>query len=405
MATPRTDTGSGDLIQLRRRLHGCPELGLDLPRTQRVLLEALDGLPLELRTGTALTSITAVLRGTHPARPKEAPAVLLRADMDALPLREQTGLEYAYEGDLMHACGHDLHMSMLVGAVRALCERREELAGDVVFMFQPGEEGHDGAALMVDEGVLEAAGPRVSAAYALHVWSSLEPHGTFCTKPGTIMSASDELDVTITGRGGHGSAPHRAADPVSAMAEMITALQVMIGRSIDVLDPAVISIGTVRAGGGARNVIPEQATFAATVRSFSEATHQRLFELIPRTLEGVAAAHGVNVEVDLRPQYPPTVNDDAENAFVADVIDDLFEPGRQARWDHSLVASEDFSRVLELVPGAFIGLSAVPPDADPATAPFNHSAYAVYDDAVIADGAALFTELAVRRLARGKDLT
>ncbi|GAB48573.1 M20 metallopeptidase family protein [Mobilicoccus pelagius] len=386
-----------ELVDLRRTLHRDPEVGLHLPRTQKTLLDALEGLPLEITTGGSLTSITALLRGGRRGE-GDVPAVLLRADMDGLPVREETGVEYASTTGTMHACGHDLHMTMLVGAVRDLCERREDLPGDVVFMFQPGEEGHDGAGHMIREGVLEASGRRVDAAYAVHVWSALEPGGTFATKPGAMMAASHRLQVKVVGQGGHGSTPHRGKDPVPALAEMVTALQVLVTRRFDVFDPVVITVGSLHAGTTC-NVIPEFGEFDATVRSFSHEAEERLFDLVPQVLRGVADSHGVEVEIDFERQYPVTVNDDAETHFVAEVVEDLFGPERHSRWRNPLGGAEDFSRVLEEVPGAFIGLSAVPEGGNPATAPFNHSAYATFDDSVLDDGVRLFVELATRRLA------
>lgn len=389
-----TDT---DLVDLRHTLHRDPEVGLHLPRTQTTLLRALKGLPLEITTGESLTSITAVLRGGR--RPEtDAPVVLLRADMDGLPVTEETGVEFASTTGTMHACGHDLHMTMLVGAARRLCERRAELAGDVVFMFQPGEEGYDGASHMVAEGVLDAAGRRADAAYAIHVWSALEPGGRFSTKPGPMMAASDRLQVKVVGKGGHGSTPYRAKDPVPALCDMVMQLQVLIARRFDVFDPAVITVGSIHAGSTC-NVIPEFGEFDATVRSFSPEAQERLFELVPRVLDGVAATHGVEVEIDFQRQYPSTINDDAETEFVRGVVEELFGEERHSRWTQPLGGAEDFSRVLAEVPGSFIGLSAVPVGVDHDTAPFNHSAYATFDDAVIDDGVALFVELATRRLA------
>ncbi|WP_086673118.1 peptide-methionine (S)-S-oxide reductase MsrA [Streptomyces albovinaceus] len=226
-----------DLTALRHALHREPELGLDLPRTQAKVLAALEGLGLEITLGTALSSVTAVLRGGRPG-----PAVLLRGDMDALPVQEETGLPYASVLDgRMHACGHDLHTTGLVGAARLLAARREELAGDVVFMFQPGEEGQGGAKIMIDEGVLDAAGERVVAAYALHVVSTGAPTGFAATRPGPMLAASDAVHVTVHGRGGHGSSPHSATDPVPAMCAMVTALQTLVTREIDIFDPAVVT--------------------------------------------------------------------------------------------------------------------------------------------------------------------
>lgn len=390
-------TTAPELVDLRRTLHRDPEVGLQLPRTQKTVLDALEGLPLEITTGESLTSITAVLRGGR--RPdSDAPAVLLRADMDGLPVREETGVDYASTTGTMHACGHDLHMTMLVGAVRELCAAKDDLPGDVVFMFQPGEEGYDGASHMIREGVLEASGRKVDAAYAIHVWSSLEPGGTVATKPGTMMAASHRLQVRVLGAGGHGSTPYLAKDPVPPLAEMVTALQTLVTRRFDVFDPVVITVGSLHAGSTC-NVIPESGEFDATVRSFSPESEERLFELVPPLLQGIADAHGVGVEIDFQRQYPPTINDDDESEFVAGVVADLFGPERHSRWKNPLGGAEDFSRVLQDVPGAFIGLSAVPEGGDPATAPFNHSAYATFDDSVVGDGVRLFVELATRRLA------
>lgn len=386
-----------DLISLRRDLHQIPEVGLHLPQTQARVLRALDGLPLDVTLGTGLSSVVGVLRGSRPSKGRRR-VVLLRGDMDGLPVAELTGLDYAATTGTMHACGHDLHMAMLVGAAHELSARRDELAGDVVFMFQPGEEGFDGCGLMLDEGLLEVAGAAPDFVYAIHVWSALDAGGTFSTKPGTVMASADVAEVRVVGRGGHGSTPHRAADPVPALAEITTALQTMVTRGFDVQDPVVVTVGLLQAG-TAPNVIPEDGRLAATLRAFSHEARDRLIQTIPRLVEGIASAHGVTAEFELNEQYPVTVNDPAEADFVAGAVADLFGPGRHLRWDTPLAGAEDFSRLLERAPGCFIGLSACPPDLDPATAAFNHSAYARFDDAVVPDGARLLAELALRKLA------
>lgn len=390
---------AGELTRLRETLHREPEIGLQLPRTQERVLAALDGLPLEITSGTSTTSVTAVLRGTAADRPAvDAPVVLLRGDMDGLPVQEASGVDYASRIDgAMHACGHDLHTTMLVGASRLLSAHRDRLAGDVVFMFQPGEESCDGARHMIEEGVLDAAGRRADAAYALHVFSAMLPGGVFAHRPGAILSASAGLSVTVHGAGGHGSTPHRAKDPVTALAEMITALQTAVTRQFDVFDPVMISVGVVRAGTTV-NVIPDQAYFAATVRAFSPASQERLRTALPRLLTGIAHGHGLDVEIDYTEGYPVTVNDAAHTEFVADTIGELFGDRRSHRMAAPLGGSEDFSRVLAEVPGSFIGLSAVPAGVNPETAPFNHSPLAEFDGSVLPDGAALLAELAARRL-------
>ncbi|MFI5914452.1 M20 family metallopeptidase [Dactylosporangium sp. NPDC051541] len=381
------------LIDLRRQLHREPEIGLDLPRTQARVLAALDGLPLEVATGRALSSVTAVLRGARPG-----PVVLLRGDMDALPVTERTDLPYASEvPGAMHACGHDLHTAGLVGAAHLLAARREELAGDVVFMFQPGEEGHNGAGLMIEEGVLHAAGRPVDAAYGLHVLATDFPRGVFAARPGPLMSASAGLFVRVVGSGGHGSAPHDAADPIPAACEMVTALQTMVGRRYSPFEPVVVTVGAFHAG-TLRNIIPDEAVFEATVRTFSAAAGERIAAESVRLCEGIAAAHGLRAEVRFIPEYPVTVNDPHESAFIAETARDLFGSERFQDMEHPDPGSEDFSRVLERVPGAYCFLGAAVADEHRGL-PNNHSPRARFDDSVLFDGATLLAELAARRLA------
>lgn len=384
----------GDLVQLRRSLHAEPEIGLHLPRTQERVLTALDGLPIEIGTGTGLTSVTAVLRGGRPG-----PTVLLRGDMDALPVGERVNVDYAstIPGN-MHACGHDLHTSMLVGAAHLLSARREHLAGDVVFMFQPGEEGFDGAGHMLAEGILDASGSRPVAAYGLHVSASGAPGGVFVTRKGPLMAASDVATVRVLGRGGHGSSPHAALDPIPAACEMVTALQTFATRTFAPFDPVVLTVGAFHSGTAA-NVIPDDARFDITVRTFSAESQAKVRAGITRVCRGIAAAHGLEVDVDYDEQYPVTVNDDTETEFVADVVAEVHGPERFAWQPQPAAASEDFSRVLNEIPGAFVFLGACPADRDPAAAAFNHSPLAEFDDAVLGDGAALYGELAIRRLA------
>jgi amidohydrolase len=385
---------SGDLIELRRAIHADPEIGLDLPRTQEKVLAALDGLPLEVTTGQALSSVTAVLRGARPGG-----TVLLRGDMDALPVTEATGLPYASRNDgVMHACGHDLHTSMLAGAARLLAARQDGLAGNVIFMFQPGEESYGGAERMISEGVLDAAGSRPVAAFGLHVASGLLPLGMLTSRDGTMMASADTMEVTVKGRGGHGSQPHRAADPVPAACEIVTALQTLVTRRFDVFDPVVITVGSFHAG-TASNVIPDRARFSATMRSFSASTRTTMQDAAYRLVHDIASGHGLSATVDFVDSYPVTVNDAAEVAFAERTIGELFGDEHFLRTPFPLTGSEDFSYVLNEVPGAFVMLGACPPDADPATAPFNHSAEAVFDDVVLADGATLLAELALRKLA------
>ncbi|GGP99431.1 M20 metallopeptidase family protein [Streptosporangium pseudovulgare] len=384
-----------ELARLRHDLHREPELGLDLPRTQERVLTALTGLPLDVRLGRRLSSVTAVLRGASPG-----PVVLLRGDMDALPVTERGDPAVASRvAGRMHACGHDLHTAMLAGAARLLAARRDLLAGSVVFMFQPGEEGQGGAKLMIEEGVLDAAGERPVAAYALHVFSSGLPRGVFATRGGPMLAASDTLSVTVRGVGGHGSAPHRARDPVPVACEIVTALQTMVTRSFDVFDPVVLTVGSFHAG-TTENVIPDRARFEATVRSFSPASHALVRDRSTALARGIAAAHGLEADVEYRVSYPVTVNDPEEAALVAETVREVYGEDRFVMVPRPFPASEDFSFVCAEVPSAFVALGACPKGVDPATAAVNHSPDALFDDAVLPDGAALYAELAVRRLAR-----
>ncbi|HEY2640641.1 MAG TPA: M20 family metallopeptidase [Streptosporangiaceae bacterium] len=385
---------AGELTELRRAIHADPEIGLELPRTQRKVLDSLAGLPLEISLGAGLSSITAVLRGARPGK-----TVLLRGDMDALPVTERSGVPYASTvAGAMHACGHDLHTAMLAGAAKLLSARQQELAGDIIFMFQPGEEGPGGARIMLAEGVLDAAGDRPVAAYALHVASGLLPCGLVASRPGTILAAADTLHVTVHGRGGHGAQPHLAADPVPVACEIVLALQTVITRQFDAFDPVVVTVGTFHAG-TAENVIPDDAHFVATIRSFSPQARAAIAQAAPRLARDIATAHGLTATAEFVDGYPVTVNNPAELEFAEQTVAEVLGNGRYVAAPNPLTGSEDFSYVLEQVPGAFLMLGACPADTDAGTAPFNHSAEAVFDDTVLPAGTALYAELALRRLA------
>lgn len=387
-----------ELIALRREIHADPELGNDNPRTQARILAALEGLDVEITLGESLTSVVAVLRGRgETSGPR--PVVLLRGDMDGLPVQEDTGQEFASTIGTMHACGHDLHVAGLVGAVKILHELRDQLPGDVVFMFQPGEEGPGGAAPMIAEGVLDAAGRRVDAAYGLHVMSHDHALGVWSGRPGVLMAASDQCYITVKGRGGHGSEPHKAADPVPVACEIVLALQAMVTRQFDAFDPVVVTVGRID-GGTKENIIADDARIDLTVRTFSAAHHGAMPERIKRLARGIAEAHGLGAEVDYKVGYPVTVNDVREYEHLVDTVVDLFGADRYRELEFPLAGAEDFSFVAEQVPTAYIFVSAYAGD-DPVSAAANHSAHALFDDAVLADSSALLAEAALRRLRRG----
>jgi hippurate hydrolase len=380
-----------ELVTLRRRFHQEPEIGLDLPKTQAKILAALDGLGLEVTTGKSLTSVTAVLRGA-----KSDKTVLLRADMDALPVTELADLPYKSQIDgAMHACGHDLHVSMLIGAAKLLVKNKSQL-NDVVFMFQPGEEGFDGAGHMIKEGVLTASGRKADSTYGIHVSSSSTPTGAFTTKGGTMMASADEIHVTVLGMGGHGSQPHTAKDPIPVAAEMVSALQLMITRSFDAFDPVVITVGQFHAGTKA-NIIPDTAEFQATIRTFSPENRVRIKTEAVRLCTSIAEGYGLKADVKVVEQYPVTVNNDSHAQFVGKVAAELF--GKDAYMDmpHPIAGAEDYSRVLEAVPGSYMFLGASV-DEDFMNSEVNHSPRAMFDDSVLYRGTAMLSELAVRSL-------
>ncbi|UJW34534.1 M20 family metallopeptidase [Saccharothrix sp. AJ9571] len=379
-------------VALRRELHRHPEQGLHLPKTQAAIERALDGLPLELTRGKSTTALTAVLRGSRPG-----PAVLLRGDMDALPLTEDTGLEYASEVEgTMHACGHDTHVAMLASAARLLSDRVDDLAGSVVFMFQPGEEGYHGARHMIHEGVLDAAGEQVSAAFALHTYANAES-GRILTRHGPVLASADSFLVRVTGKGGHGSAPHQALDPIHAAAEMVGALQTMITRRVSVFDPAVLSVTRISAG-TTTNIIPETAELEGTIRTLSERTRALVRAELPKVCESIGAAHGCRVMVDIEPGYPVTANDPAKADLVNSLAEEVLGVQYVQPMLEPIMGAEDFSYVLQRVPGAFAFIGACPPGTSLDDVAPNHSNRVRYDEDAMANGVALYAAFALAHL-------
>ncbi|MGO1398961.1 MAG: M20 metallopeptidase family protein [Brevibacterium yomogidense] len=394
---------------IRRCLHREPEIGLDLPATQQVVLDALSGLGLETTTGTSLTSVTAVLRGEAPRRDRGAtdiaetdaaePVVLLRGDMDALPLTEDTGLPYASTNGAMHACGHDLHVAGLIGAARILAARRDEIPGTVVFMFQPGEEGRGGGRIMLEEGVLDAAGPPPLAAYAIHVDSRL-PFGRFTTRPGPIMSGVSGLRMRISGTGGHAAAPHLAVDPVPVAAEIVLAIQSFTARRVAPHDPVVVSIGKIASDSAAGNVLARHVDLEANMRHVSPEALALVRCELPQMVRSLAAAHGCDAVLEFVPSYPATVNDADETAHVVETIRARHGEEACTEMPEPAMASEDFAYVLERVPGALVFLGARPDGIKEGEASPMHSATVRFDDDVLRLQAETLADLAWTRLRR-----
>lgn len=388
----------GQITALRRAIHAEPELGLHTPLTRDKVRAALADLPLEWREGPSTTGLVATLKGGA----GEGRSVLLRGDMDALPMEEETGLAFASTiPGAMHACGHDTHTAMLFGAVRLLCARQKSLKGEVRFMFQPGEEGFHGARFMLDDGLLGGAPgyPLPDAAFALHVMPNAR-HGQVAGRAGALMAAADKFDVTVKGRGGHASMPHFAQDPVPVAAEITLALQVAITRQFDAHDPVVCTVSKID-GGTAHNVIPDSARLLGTLRSLSPAHRAGLHALVPQVAEGIARAHGMSAEAVVTEGFPVTICDARAVALGAQTCDALFGQGAWRELNRPIMGAEDFSYVLEKVPGAMFFLGVAPDGADWRACEGIHSTRMLVDEAALPRGAALLAGLAERFLAQG----
>ncbi len=374
-----------DTISLRRAIHADPELGLDLPRTQAKILEALTGLDLDITLGESTSSVVADLDTG-----RDGPTVLLRGDMDALPLTEDYESEFQSKVDgVMHACGHDTHVAMLASAARVLSENRSELRGRVRFMFQPGEEGFHGAKYMIEEGVLEG----VDRAFALHAITTM-PNGVILTKAGSLLASADRFEITVEGEGGHASAPHECVDPIPAAAATVTGLHTMVGRDIDPMRSGLVTVGHIEAG-TTNNIIPPNAFLEGTIRTLDEETRSSLHTGIERVATGTAAAHGCSCTCTIIPGYPVTINDAEQAALTGRVATAVLGEDNFVELPRGVLAAEDFSYVLQQVPGAMACIGVCPDDLDPATAPPNHSNLMRVNESALSNGVAMYAAMAL----------
>lgn len=386
------------LVDLRRRIHQEPELGLETPATRAKILAELEDLGLEItlheKSSGIIATLAGTLKGTGEGAVEGSTAgrrVLLRGDMDALPMPEHTGLPFRsrIEGR-MHACGHDAHVAMLAGAARLLAARRNEFAGEVVFMFQPGEELYGGAEIMLAEGM-----PEPDGCFALHVAPQI-PTGRIGTKPGAIMASFDDFEIDVVGRGGHASMPHDCVDPIPIACEIVGALQAFVTRQIPATDPGVLTVAQIHAG-TTNNVIPDSAQMTGTMRALSDKTRALMIEGLPRIAEGIARAHNAEAIVRIKGGYPVVVNDPGFESFARGVIADLLGERAVVALPAPVMGAEDFSYVLNRTPGAMVLLGVRPPGTKQA-APC-HSSQMMLDEEAMVLGAALHAEIATRFLA------
>lgn len=380
------------IVALRRAIHAEPELGLETPLTLAKVRAELADLPLDWREGTSATGAIAALKGAKPG-----PAVLLRGDMDALPMQENTGLPFASTiPGRMHACGHDTHTAMLAGAARILADRQGEIAGEVRFMFQPGEEGFHGARYMINDGLLD---PLPDAAFALHIMPN-SPHGVLAGKDGAMLAAADQFDITVNGRGGHASLPHDTADPVPAAAAIVMALQAMVTRRFAAAEATVVTVSMIEAG-TAHNIIPDMAKMRGTIRTLSHERRAAVRAALTEVAQHTARAHGCEADVVVTEGFPVTLND-ARAVTLGEMV--AREMGGEAGWQrlgHSLMGAEDFSYVLEKVPGAMFFLGVARDGSDWKNCCGIHSSRMLVDEAAMPKGSAFLAGCALRFLERG----
>jgi amidohydrolase len=380
------------VVRLRRRIHRRPEVGLTLPHTQSAIIDALGDLDLQIATGKQLSSVVAVLEGRSAGR-----TVLLRADMDALKLREATGLDYASEIEgAMHACGHDAHTAMLVGAARLLATHRDQIPGRVIFAFQPGEEGYAGARLMIDEGLLDRYGTP-DAAFAIHI-TPRQPSGAVFSRPGPTLAGAGMFKIVIKGRAGHPAEPHNALDPIPIASEIIVALQTYVTRRVKAFEPAVVTVTAIQAGSHELGAIPETATMTGTIRAVSEETRLQLFSAVRDLAINIASAHGAEAEVIVEPGYPPVVNNPDVVETIGEVSRGLLGKDHFRLLPTPIMPSEDFSYILQRVPGAMAFLGARPDNQD--TVADVHSPQMILNEDAMAVGVALHTGVALHLLDR-----
>ena len=391
--TTAAEAAQDDTIALRRAIHADPELGLACHRTTAKLKAALAGLPLDIRDSQTTSGFIARLDGAKPGR-----TVLLRGDMDALPIHEDTGLDFSSGvAGHMHACGHDTHSAMLATAARLLCARRDDIAGTILFMFQPGEEGEHGARHMIEEGLLDDPAPE--AAFAIHIFPNV-PGGLIACRTGALLASTDKVMATIRGKGGHAAMPHDAIDPIPVACEVVLALQSLVARRVPVADPAILSITRIAAG-DTHNVIPDAVDLLGTLRTLSPERREVMHAAITRVVTGIADAHGATADVSFDQGYPPTMNDARAVALIERIATDLFGASAYQHIPAPIMGGEDFSYVLQRVPGAMAILGVAPPEGDPSTRAPIHNAKMHVDEASLARGVALHCAFATRFLASG----
>ncbi len=376
------------VVDIRRDFHRHPELSFEESRTSEKVAAILADVGLQVNRNIATTGVVGLLRGSG-----SGATIALRADMDALPINENTGLPFASATpDVMHACHHDGHMAMLAGAAMVLARLRESFRGNVKFIFQPGEEGYAGARQMIEEGVIEDE-PRIDAAFGLHL-DSLSPSGVLLIREGPIMACADMFSLSIIGKGGHAAAPHKSVDPIFVSGHVITALQGLVSRQVDATDSVVLSICTIHGGKGP-TTIPDRVEMSGTVRLFDPAIRERMPSMMEQIIGGVTSAFGARYDLSYLHGYPATINDPDFTRLVRSAAEEILGDKNVRHLTRQRMPSEDFSYFLEKVPGAFAILGAKPPDRAPSP---QHSAECIMDETALEAGIKVHAAVALKYL-------
>jgi amidohydrolase len=374
---------AAEVVATRRDLHEHPELGFEEERTAAMVADRLRALGFDVHTGIGKTGVVGVLRGARPGK-----TIMLRADMDALPIDEENDVPYRSRTPVhMHACGHDGHVAMLLGAARIVMSRRDDVAGTVCFLFQPAEEGKGGAKAMVADGVLERFG--IERAYGLHL-ASTHPAGQVGFREGAFYASSDSIEITVEGKGGHGAAPHQTVDPVYVASQFVVAVQQVVSRNIDPIEPAVVTIGAIN-GGTTHNVIPSRVRLLGTVRAFDAGVREKMAERIERVLRGICESSGATYAFDYVWRYPVTSNDVEQTRYTRALAERVVDPARVADVP-KLMGAEDFSFFAERVPACFFTIGSNG-GADSAF-PHHHARFDI-DESALETGARMMTALAL----------
>ena len=369
------------LIAWRRDFHAHPELGLREQRSAGIIAERLRELGYQVRTGIATTGVIGLLEGKQPGA-----VVMMRFDMDALPITEENETEYASQNPgVMHACGHDGHMAIGLGVATLIAQRRDEMSGTLKLVFQPGEEGMDGARMMVNEGALE--NPRPDIFLACHVWND-KPVGTIDVTPGAVMAAADKWTCTVQGKGGHGAMPHQTVDPIVATAQIVTTLQTVVSRNVSPLETAVVTVGTVH-GGDAFNIIPSRVDLSGTVRTYDPQVRDTVLQRVHEVIEGVVTACGAEAELEITPLTPAVINDPGVVEVVRAAAREVVG-SKNASSGERTMGSEDAAYFMQEVPGCYFFLGSA--NAERGLDAPHHNPHFDFDEDALPLGVAVLTQ-------------